>query len=133
VKHLIRNYLINLGSLVVTTKLLQGFTYEGGARTLLLGAFVFMVINWLIVPLLKIMFLPLNLLTVGLFGWVVNVLAVYFLTTAVPQFRLIPYAFPGANLGGVAIPAMDLNILQVAIIASFLIGFMSHLMHWLVS
>lgn len=132
-KHLIRNYLINLGSLVITTKLLPGFAYEGGVRTLLLGALVFMAINWLIVPLLRIMFLPLNLLTVGLFGWVVNVLAVYFLTTAVPQFRLLPYSFPGASLSGILVPATDLNILQVAIVASFLIGFMSHLMHWLVS
>lgn len=132
-KTLLRNFLINLVALVITTKFIQGFSYEGGVKTLLLGAFVFMVINWLVIPLIRLMFLPLNLLTIGIFGWVINVLAVYFLTTAVPQFKLLPYSFPGADLSGVTIPAMDLNVLQVAIAASLMIGLMSHLMQWLVS
>lgn len=57
--------MINLAALWFATKFIPGLTYDGGIKSLVLGALVFMVINWLIVPLLKIMFLPLNLLTVG--------------------------------------------------------------------
>lgn len=99
---------------------------------MLIGSVVFMAINWLIVPLLKVMFLPLNLLTLGIFGWAVNVVALYFLTTVMPQFKLIPYDFPGLNLGWVIIPPTSMSLLIVAIVASLLIGLISHFLRWLV-
>ena len=131
-KTLLRHFLINVVSLVATTKLVPGLTYTGGIQSLALGAFVFMLINWLLVPFLKILFLPLNLLTVGLFAWLVNVLALYALTTIVSDFTLVPYKFPGISLGVLAIPPTDLTILWVAILASFSIGIITHFLQWLV-
>lgn len=130
-KTLLRNYLINFGALLATTKLLPGLSYDGGFKSLALGALIFMAINWLIVPLLKIMFLPLNLLTLGIFGWAVNVVALYFLTAVYPAFKILPYDFPGANIGIISLPAASLNLLQVAIIASLMIGLISHFLQWL--
>ncbi len=121
-----------MGALFITTKLVPGLTYEGGFKTLVIASVVFMLINLLVVPLLKVMFLPLNILTLGFFAWVVNVVALYFLTSVVPQLRLLPYDFPGANVGGVIIPAVELNLLMVAILCSFLIGFLSHILHWFI-
>lgn len=130
-KSLLRNFLIHLAALWTTSYLLPGFTYSGGIRTLLLGTLGLMLINMAIVPLLKVMFLPLNLLTLGLFTWAINVVGLYLLTTIVPQIKLMPYYFPGINLGGLQIPSADLNILHVAILASFLVGFVSHFLQWL--
>lgn len=131
-KALIRNFLINLTALWSTTKIIPGLTYSGGITVLFMGAAVFMIINWLIVPLLKLMFLPLNLLTLGIFGWAVNVVALYFLTALVPQFRITPFSFPGISFSGIIVPSMDLNVLATAILASFMIGLLSHFMQWLI-
>lgn len=131
-KTLIRSYLINLAALFLATVYVGGLTYSGGFNTLAMGALVLMLINLTIVPLLKVLLLPLNLLTFGFFAWVVNVIALYFLTVLFPQIQISPYFFQGLNLGGIVIPAMQLSTLQVAIIASFMIGFISHFMHWLV-
>lgn len=130
-KHLLRNYLINFVALAITTEYIKGFTYVGGIRILILGAAALMLINLAIIPLLKIMFLPLNLLTLGFFTWVINVIGLYFLTVLLPEFKLIPFYFSGLDLGFLIIPALNLNILQVAILASFLIGLITHLLHWL--
>lgn len=118
-------------SLWATTQILPGLSFDGGFKSLALGAAVFMIINWSVIPLLKVMFLPLNLLTLGIFGWAVNVLALYFLTTILPAFRLLPFDFPGANFGILIIPPLSLSLLQVAILASFLVGLMSHFLQWL--
>ena len=131
-KSLLRNYLIYLAALLLTTQLVPGFSYEGGVRTLFMGALGVMLINFTIVPLLKLMFLPLNLLTFGLFTWVINVLALYFLTTVIPQFHLASSFVPGVNLGLLLIPALNLNPLQVAVLASFVIGFSAGFMKWLI-
>lgn len=128
-KTLLRYFLINLASLWVTTELIPGLTYSGGVRSLLMGAFLFMIINLLLVPLLKILLLPLNLLTLGLFAWITNVLALYVLTT-ISSFQLIPYFFGGTTINGFTIPPMDLSTFWVAILASFTIGIITHLLQW---
>lgn len=130
-KTLLRAFLINYTALYATTLIMPGLTYSDGLRTLAIGSLGLMVLNTLVIPLLKVMLLPLNLLTLGLFAWIVNVIALYFLITLIPQFKLVPYSFPGANLGTVIIPPVELTVLMVAIVASFLIGFISHFLHWL--
>ncbi len=110
---------------------IQGVVYSGGFRTLLVASVAFAAINFLLVPLIRILLLPLNLLTLGLFAWLTNVLALYALTTVVPEFKLIPYHFPGFVYDGFVIPATDLTQFWVAVIASFLIGVISHFLLWL--
>lgn len=131
-KTLLRYFLINLISLYLTTRYLPGLTYTGGIKSLLFGAAVFMMINFILVPLLKILFLPLNLLTLGLFAWLINVLALYALTTIVSAFVLMPFHFAGANVAGVLLPEMELTTFWVAVVASFMISIITNFLQWLV-
>lgn len=130
-KTLLRYFLINLISLYITTLYIPGLSYTGGFKSLALGALVFMLINFLLVPLLKILFLPLNLLTLGLFAWLINVIALYALTTIVSDFALTPYDFPGATIAGITLPATELTTFWVAVLASFIIGIITHFLQWL--
>jgi putative membrane protein len=133
VKSLLRHFLINLAALWVTTSIMPGLQFTGGITSLVIGALGLMALNVAVIPLLKVMFLPLNLLTLGLFAWVVNVVALYLMTTYLHQFKLVPYDFPGTNLNGFVLPSYSLNLLEVAIITSFLIGLISHFLGWLYS
>lgn len=132
-KGLLKYYLINLASLWIATQVISGLSFSGGFQTLLLGAFVFAMINFLLIPVLKILLLPLNLLTLGLFSWITNVLALYALTKFIPQFRIIPFHFTGFEYSGFIIPETDFSVLWVAIISSLIIGTVAHFLHWLVS
>ena len=130
-KTMLRYFLINLVSLWITTKVITGLTYTGEIKSLLLGGAVFTLINLILVPIIKILLLPLNLLTLGLFAWITNVLALYALTTVVTDFQLESFAFEGINLNGFVIPVYDLSPFLVAVLASFLIGIITHLLQWL--
>lgn len=132
-KAILRYFLINLVSLWAASEIIKGLTYIGGLRSLLIGAVVFTVINFLLVPLIKILLLPLNLLTLGVFAWATNVIALYALTNLYPQFKLVPYFFPGYVISGFSIPSLNLSTLMVAVVASLLIGVFTHLLHWLVN
>lgn len=133
IKSVLRNYLLNLGILWAVTEVFPGLTYSGGINTLLIGTLGLMGMNLVIIPLLKVVFLPLNILTLGVFTWVINVIALYLLTTIIPQFKLVPFFYPGGEILGISIPAQNLTVLWVAIIASFMIGFASRFLHWLTS
>lgn len=130
-KTLLRYYLINLGALWFTSYLVPGFIYMGGFKTLFIAGAVFTLINIILVPLLKILLLPLNLLTLGFFAWVTNVLALYFLTRVVPNLQLTSFYFSGINIAGISIQGMDISSFWTAIIASLLIGMFTHFFHWL--
>lgn len=133
IKTVLRNYLINLAILWGVTEIFPGLTYTGGFQTLAIGALGLMGMNLIIIPLLRVVFLPLNILTLGIFTWVLNVIALYLLTTIIPNFKLVPYNYPGGEFLGVNIPSQNLTVLWVAIIASFMIGFASRFLHWLTS
>ncbi len=132
-KTILRYFLINFVSLWTTIELVKGVRYSGGWETLALGALVFALINFMLVPLLKILLLPLNLITLGLFSWLTNVLALYALTTILPKFTLVPYYFPGFKYEGFTIPPHLLSAFWVAVVASFLIGAVTHFLHWLIN
>lgn len=130
-KGLLRTYLINLGALWVSTQIFPAIAITGGPRGLLIAGLAFMLANILLVPLLKILLLPLNLITLGLFAWLANVLALYLLVTLVPTFSILPYQFLGFYYQGFSIPAIELSPFYVVVVASFLIGFIIHSIHWL--
>jgi|SRR3989344_1914517 len=130
-KSILRYLLVNTTALWITSETIRGISYSGGLKTLVFGGFIFALINILLVPLLKILFLPLNLLTLGLFSWLINVMAFYVLTNLVPQFRITSYQFPGLVNQGFIIPPVDLSIFWVAVIGSLMIGFITHFLHWL--
>lgn len=131
-KSLLRNLLINTGAIWATSQILPALSVTGGVKGLLVGSLAFMLANILLVPLIKVLLLPLNLLTLGLFAWLSNVLALYLLVNILPYFKLEQYFFPGLSLSGFIIPSMSLSVFQVAIIASFMIGFIIHFINWLV-
>lgn len=130
-KSILRHFLINLGALWLTTQILPAISLTGGVRGLLIGALAFMIANILLVPILKILLLPLNLLTLGLFAWLSNVLALYFLVNVVPYFKVGVYNFSGIYWEGFSIPSVDLTVFQVVIVASFILSFIINFANWL--
>lgn len=131
-KSLLRTYLVNMGALWATTQILPALSINDGFRGLLIAAAAFMGANLVLIPLLKILLLPLNLLTVGLFSWLANVIALYFLVTVIPSFQVSSYYFPGLNYDEFSFPSLDLSPFLVVIAASFLIGFIHHFLKWLI-
>ena len=130
-KKLLRKYLSSLGALWVTSQILPALVIQGGLKGLALATLAFMIADIILIPLLKVLFLPLNLLTLGLFAWIINVLALFFLVSVLPELELLPYQFPGIDLAGFILPPIEMSTFMVAIVASFLIGGIIHILNWL--
>ncbi len=130
-KFILRNLVLNMAALMITAHFVPGLIIEGGIKGLTIGSIAFMVANLLLTPFLKVVLLPLNILTLGLFAWLSNVLTLYLLVSFVPTFKLIPYTFEGSAIGVVSIPPYQMSAFHVAIASSFVIGLIIHLTHWL--
>ena len=70
--HLILRLLINAAALWVATRIVSGISFDGHWQTLLLVGLIFGVLNVAVRPVLWVMTLPLLLITLGLFTFVLN-------------------------------------------------------------
>jgi putative membrane protein len=105
-------WLINALALYLTALLLPGITLRGAVPTLIAAA-VLGIVNALIRPVLLLLTLPINLVTLGLFTFVINALMLMLTSAVVPGFAI--RGFGSALLGAVVLS-----------IISFLL---SHLIH----
>ena len=69
---LILRILINAVAIWVTSMLLSGLDFSGNALNLILVAVLFGLINAIIRPIVKLLTLPINVMTLGLFTLVIN-------------------------------------------------------------
>lgn len=84
---LILNWLVNAAALYITARLLPGITIAG-TGALLLAALVIGLVNALIRPVLLVLTLPITVLTLGLFYFVLNGLLLYLAAALTPGFAL---------------------------------------------
>lgn len=96
-KSLVRGVLITVLSILVLSWLTPAIAVSN-TMTLILAGVVLALLNATLRPALKILFLPINLITLGLFGWLINVLVLYIVMWLVPGFQIQPFVLFGIAL-----------------------------------
>lgn len=124
-----RVYFFSIFSLWFASQLIPGFKITGSLPTLFGAAFALFLLTLIVKPVLKILFIPVNLITFGLLSWIVNVIMIYLLTVVVPEVRIMPWVFPGTSMMGFVIPKLDVTYHASLILSSVLITFVSNLLH----
>jgi putative membrane protein len=71
---LILRVFINAFAIWLTNFLLSGFNFEGTILNLIIVAIIFGFVNAIIRPIVKLLTLPINLVTLGLFTLIINML-----------------------------------------------------------
>lgn len=84
---LLINWLISALAIIVTAYILPGVHIEG-FTTALVVAVVLGVINIFIKPILIILTLPINILSLGLFTFVINAVIIILVSKIVPGFKI---------------------------------------------
>ncbi len=94
---LLLRWILNALALLLVTRVVPGVTVDGFYAALIV-ALVLGVVNALIRPILVFLTLPINLLSLGLFTFVINALLFWFVSTLVKGFHVSGFmaAFWGA-------------------------------------
>jgi len=111
-KNYIIRWLINAVGLLIVSKTMESIEIDS-ILTAVVAAAVIGIINTFLRPILIILTLPINILSLGLFTLVINGLIFYFVGNIVEGFQVTGYL--AAFLG-----ALILSVINV--LASFLIG-----------
>ena len=95
----------------VTVNLVPGISVAGGWTTILLVALAWSVITMVIRPVLQILTLPITVLTIGLFAFVLNAALFWAMELVVPGFDV--QGFVPALLGAVVLSIANWFIQKV--------------------
>jgi putative membrane protein len=101
--------LINAAALWAATRITPGISFDGGWQTLLVVALIFGVLNVSVRPLLWFMTLPLLIVTLGLFTFVLNALMLW-LTGVVSEWLGLGFhvdGFGAAFLGALVVSVVS--------------------------
>lgn len=67
--------------------------------TLVIAGVVLGLLQLFVRPVLKLLLLPINIITLGIFSWLINVFILWLATVIVPGFEIQPMILMGVRLG----------------------------------
>lgn len=114
--------LVNAVALVAAVQLVPRAAFDGEWWQLAIVAAIFGLINAYLRPIVKLLSLPLNLLTFGLVGFVINGALVMLLAFISGEFDL------GFSLAGWPPRALDLDVFVTAVLVSIVVSAVSTLL-----
>ncbi|MCL4360698.1 phage holin family protein [Patescibacteria group bacterium] len=128
-KHIVRVFLFAMFALWLTSQIFPTIVIAGSWQTLLVAGAIFALLMLFVHPMLKILFIPINIITFGLLSWLINVIVLWLLTVFVPAVEVRPWQFPGYSVGGFVIPAISFSYPLALILSSLSITFISNILH----
>jgi putative membrane protein len=128
-KLITRTFLFNMFALWFTSQILPTLLVTGGWQGMMLGGAVLGLLMLTLAPLLRILFIPINIITFGLASWVVNVVVLYILTIFVPEIRVVEHTFPQIAWGGFIVPQFHAGWTVAIVISSLVVTGIANLLH----
>lgn len=108
-RHPVRIFIFSCFALFLTSYWNKGFilpeTVEQFGKTALVLTLVFVLIR----PLAKVIFLPLNVLTLGIFNFVFYLFVLHVMANSYQLFTINEWAFGGLNMLSIVIPASPIS------------------------
>lgn len=117
-KSILKTYIINTSSIYLLTIFIPAVTIKGGFETLLYASLILSILNNLISPVINIIMFPINLLTLNITAWILNIVMIYVWTLIVRSVIISSWSVSSFRLGPLFISPFILDPWQVLITAA---------------
>lgn len=131
-KSILRRVISYSVALFITTQILEGVIVSGGLTGYIIGGIVLSILFLLVKPVLSIITLPLNVITLGLFSFITNAIILYLLTIIVSNVSISAFTFKGFSFLGFVIPELQVNNFFAFIAASTILSLIVGFLKWLI-
>ena len=118
-KHFIRIFVFSFFALFLTSYWNKGFMLPSTSIEFVKAGLALTILFVIVRPLMKIIFLPLNLLTFGLFSFFLYIFSLHILASFYGFFIIKSWNFPGASIFFLLIPTAHIGYFQNLVLSSF--------------
>jgi len=132
-KSLLRTISINLLVLYLVDIVYPGFSIKHDLKVLLTAAVIWLLLNKIVKPIIKLLLLPINLITLNLFSWAVSLMTLFLLQLIVGDISISSFQFTGYTFEGFVVPPIFINLFFSYLITSTLLNTFLASIKWLIS
>lgn len=129
---LLKDIAIIIISVYLVSLVLRGLIIENTTSMVML-AIVLYFGNKVVHPIVQVILLPLNLLSLGIFSAASTLFSLYLSTIFVKGVIVIPFTFQGVSLFGLHIASISFNTILSFMVISVTIYFVEKMLFWLFS
>lgn len=128
-KHILKSLIITLSALYIALHFIPTVEFGDDPKNILAFIGGIWIISQIINPIFSIVLLPVNLLTFGMFSFILNAAFIFALTNFAPGFYVGEYDFPGANIEGVILPSYYFSEILTIIVVAIIITTVQKILH----
>lgn len=130
-KNQLKSFVIFALSIYIAYLINDNIIFVHQYKTLLWMAFILVLGNIIIKPLVKFLLFPINALTLGTARFLAGILTIWLLTFSLNSVKVLSFHFSRATIFSQAIPAFQLNQNWSLLLFSVIIFIISSLLSWI--
>lgn len=130
-KTLVRNIAIYSFALYVLPQFIPGVELNSGLLTLFIGGTGLALMFLILKPILNIISLPVNVLSLGIFSIFTNALILYLFTVLFTDISITAFTYPKTDFLGVIIPSIVFNTFFAYVYTAFVLATIDSFLRWL--
>ncbi len=110
-------------SLITINQIWGNLTFQNIPWSIIKIAFVLSIFEVILKPIIKVLLLPINILTLGTFRIIINTFGLYLVTFLFSDFQVGNINYPSTNFWGIQIPQLTFNGFFAYLITSLTLSF----------
>jgi uncharacterized membrane protein YvlD (DUF360 family) len=132
-KFLIKKYIIIAFSLFTLEAVIPAFSIGGSWDNIIFSTLVLCLVIYIIRPVLNLLFLPLNIITLNFTSWILNIVIFYTWTLLLSNVKIGFWYFSGVYFGPITLTPMNLLPWQTVIICAIIFTLIIQFYQWLLN
>ncbi len=130
-KAILKNILLYAFALYLTQIIFEGLVLHGGFNTLFIGGILLAIGYKVLKPVLSIISLPFNLISLGLFSVLIIAFILFLITLIYPPIEIRPFTFSGYSFWGIEVHRFYVTTLLSYVLISVTIYLITKVINWL--
>ena len=131
-KRIIRTAFIYAICLYVIAYFVPALTFQSNLIVATKASIILALFDFGVKPILKILLLPLNILTFGFTRLFINIIGLYLIVIFVNELKISRYVFPGINWNGFMAPEREFSLIMTYLIVSIMINLCFSIIRWII-
>lgn len=132
-KQILKIFLTHLAGIYILSQIISGVTFKNGLNGLIIASIILILILKVVKPIINLIMLPINLLTLNLSAWLVDIVLIFIWMVITPGVSLSSWNFPGISTGVISLKAMSFVSWQVIILSGILLTLILKFLKWITS
>ena len=131
-RSLLRRYFIIVISIYSVTQLIPGLTIQNNWSGLFYAAFILSILLYIAKPIANLIMLPINILTLNLAAWIINIVMIYLWVLLVREVNINPWEFAGLSWGPIRLVPYNFGTFAVTVITAIFLILIERFFNWLI-